>query len=203
MDGIQSVSARDNILREIVSNLLAHRDFSNAYVAKLVIERGRIYTENANLSHGHGALSLATFEPFPKNPPISKVFREIGLADELGSGLRNTYKYTKMYSSGEPQFVEGDIFRITIPLSEVATATVGPIVITPSNGAINGAINLSETEKRVLQFLKNDPRATKPIIASSVGIGAGTVERAIKKLKELKLLERVGSNKTGYWKVNY
>lgn len=52
LDGIQSVSARDNILREIVSNLLAHRDFSNAYVAKLVIERNRIYTENANLSHG-------------------------------------------------------------------------------------------------------------------------------------------------------
>ena len=206
LDGIQSVSARDNILREIVSNLLAHRDFANAYVAKLVIERNRIYTENANLSHGHGALSLATFEPFPKNPPISKVFREIGLADELGSGMRNTYKYTKMYSGREPQFVEGDVFRITIPLSEVATATVGPDVIAPDYGAIsgviNGAITLSETEKGVLHFLKENPRATKPTIASSVGIGAGTVERAVKKLKELKLLERVGSNKAGYWKVN-
>ena len=73
LDGIQSVSARDNILREIVSNLLAHRDFSSGYVAKLIIEKNRIYTENANLSHGHGALSLSTFEPFPKNPPISKV----------------------------------------------------------------------------------------------------------------------------------
>ena len=39
MDGLQSVSARDKILREIVSNSLAHRDFSNAYVAKMVIER--------------------------------------------------------------------------------------------------------------------------------------------------------------------
>lgn len=151
---------------------------------------------------GHGALSLATFEPFPKNPPISKVFREIGLADELCSGMRNTYKYTKMYSGGEPQFVEGDVFRITIPLSEVATATVGPDIIAPNNGVINGAITLSETEKRMLQFLKTNPRATKPTIAASIGIGAGTVERAIKKLKGLKLLKRVGSNKAGYWKVN-
>lgn len=126
LDGIQSVSARDHILREIISNLLMHRDFSSGYVAKLIIERDDLRTENANLSHGHGALNLATFEPFPKNPPISKVFREIGLADELGSGMRNTYKYTKMYSGGEPQFIEGDVFRITIPLSEVATATVGP-----------------------------------------------------------------------------
>lgn len=126
LEGMQSVSARDHILREIVSNLLMHRDFSSGYVAKMVIEKDKLYTENANLSHGYGVLNLATFDPFQKNPPISKVFREIGLADELGSGMRNTYKYTKMYSGGEPQFVEGDVFRITIPLTEVATATVGP-----------------------------------------------------------------------------
>lgn len=80
--------------------------------------------ENSNRSHGYGSLNLATFEPFPKNPPISKVFREIGLADELGSGMRNTYKYTRLYSGAEPEFKEGDIFRTVIPLSEAAT--VGP-----------------------------------------------------------------------------
>lgn len=107
-----------------------HRDFSSGYVSKIVIEKDKIRTENANLSHGHGVLNLATFDPFQKNPPISKVFREIGLADELGSGMRNTYKYTKMYSGAEPEFMEGDVFRITIPLADVATATVGP---TPSS----------------------------------------------------------------------
>lgn len=148
LDGIQSVSARDNILREIVSNLLAHRDFSSGYVAKLIIEKNRVYTENANLSHGDGALNLTSFEPFPKNPPISKVFREIGLADELGSGMRNTYKYTKMYSGGEPQFVEGDIFRITIPLTEVATAIVGPGAYVINGGEINGEAVGTDHQKR-------------------------------------------------------
>lgn len=46
------------------------------------------------------------------------MFREIGLADELGSGMRNTYKYTQLYSGGEPQFVEGDVFHTIIPLCE-------------------------------------------------------------------------------------
>lgn len=127
MDGIQRVSARDKILREIISNLLMHRDFSSGYVPKLLIERDTITTENANLVHGHGNLNLKTFKPFAKNPPIAKVFREIGLADELGSGMRNSYKYTKMYSGGEPVFTEADVFTIVIPLSEAATATVGPI----------------------------------------------------------------------------
>ena len=126
LDGIQRVSARDKILREIISNLLMHRDFSSGYVPKLVIERDKITTENANLVHGHGNLNLKTFKPFAKNPPIAKVFREIGLADELGSGMRNSYKYTKLYSGGEPIFAEADVFTTVIPLSDAATATVGP-----------------------------------------------------------------------------
>lgn len=131
LDGIQRVSARDKILREIISNLLMHRDISSGYVPKLVIERDRIITENANLVHGHGNLNLKTFKPFAKNPPIAKVFREIGLADELGSGMRNSYKYTKLYSGGEPIFTEADVFTTVIPLSEAATATVGPTTQDP------------------------------------------------------------------------
>lgn len=53
------------------------------------------------------------------------MFREIGLADELGSGMRNSYKYTKLYSGGEPVFTEAEVFPTVIPLSEAATATVG------------------------------------------------------------------------------
>lgn len=40
--------------------------------------------------------------------------------------MRNTYKYTRLYSGAEPEFKEGDVFRTVIPLSEAATATVGP-----------------------------------------------------------------------------
>lgn len=126
LEGVQAVSARDAILREIFSNSLAHRDYSTGYVAKFVIEKDRMYTENGNLSHGHGELKLDSFEPFSKNPPIAKVFREVSLADELGSGMRNTYKYTKMYSGGVPEFIEGDVFKTIIPLSSAATSMVGP-----------------------------------------------------------------------------
>ena len=50
------------------------------------------------------------------------MFREIGLAGELGSGMRNTYKYTKLYPGIEPEFMEGNIFRTIIPLTPAATA---------------------------------------------------------------------------------
>lgn len=125
LDGIFNVNARDRILREIVSNTLAHRDYSSGYPAKMIIEDEKITIENSNLAHGIGALDLQKFEPFPKNPAISKVFREIGLADELGSGMRNTHKYTQLYSGQDPLFEEGDIFKTIIPLKKIATQKVG------------------------------------------------------------------------------
>ena len=204
LDGMQSVSARDHILREIVSNLLVHRDFSNAYVAKLVIEKQRVFTENANLSHGHGALSLASFEPYPKNPPISKVFREIGLADELGSGMRNTYKYTKMYSGAEPEFIEGDIFRIIIPLPEMATATVGPkgtvlhdvphdvLHDVPHNVPHKDSIN------QLYKMIQENPYITRKEMGERLGMSVRTVGRKIKVLNNIKY---VGSGNNGHWEI--
>ena len=141
LDGIQSVSARDKILREIISNSLAHRDYSNGYVAKMVIERDKITVENGNRAHGFGVLDIRTFEPFAKNPAISKVFREIGYADELGSGMRNSYKYTLMYSGAEPEFIEGDIFKIIIPLTVGSMTKVGPGTSPVISGEVGGELH--------------------------------------------------------------
>ena len=146
LDGIVNVSARDRILREIVSNTLAHRDYSSGFPAKMIIDDEKIVVENSNLAHGIGALDIKKFEPFPKNPPISKVFREIGLADELGSGMRNTYKYTRLYSGTDPIFEEGDIFRTIVPLKSIATEKVGSEEEDNPNVALQNE-HIAESEK--------------------------------------------------------
>lgn len=52
LNGVLNVNARDRILREIVSNTLAHRDFSSGYVAKMIIDDKNIIVENSNIAHG-------------------------------------------------------------------------------------------------------------------------------------------------------
>ena len=48
---------------------------------------------------------------------IARFFKEIGRVDELGSGVRNTYKYCGLYTPGtEPEFIEGDVFKAIIPI---------------------------------------------------------------------------------------
>ena len=173
LEGIQRVSARDKILREVVSNSLAHRDYSSGFVSKFIIEANRIYLENPNRANGYGILQLSNFSPYPKNPAISKVFREIGLADELGSGMRNTYKYTKLYSGGVPEFCEGDMFKITIPLKQTIEQVTGQDTEQKSrqisgqmSGQMSGQIidekSVADIERSILTFCKK-PKSRKEI----------------------------------------
>ena len=82
------------------------------------IEKDRMYTENANRSSGDGIITPDNMEPNPKNPIIASFFRNIGWSDRLGSGVRNIFKYSKYYSGEEPEFIEGDVFRLIVPLNE-------------------------------------------------------------------------------------
>lgn len=192
LDGIVNVNARDRILREIVSNTLAHRDYSSGYPAKMIIDDEKITVENSNLAHGFGALDLRKFEPFPKNPTISKVFREIGLADELGSGMRNTYKYTQLYSGRKPLFEEGDIFRTIIPLSKIATQKVGYQYSEVQN-------EFEEIENNIKNIIKENNKVSRKEMAKLLNVGEKTVTRYIKEIKNIKY---VGVGKNGHWEIN-
>ncbi len=198
LDGIVNVNARDRILREIVSNTLAHRDYSSGYPAKMIIDDEKITVENSNLAHGMGTLDLQKFEPFPKNPAISKVFREIGLADELGSGMRNTYKYTQLYSGENPLFEEGDIFRTIIPLKKIATQKVGGdnVAQDVAQGVVHDKIALAEFIK---EKVRSNDRITRKAIADEAGVSVKTIERAI---KEIDNLNYVGSGNNGHWELD-
>jgi ATP-dependent DNA helicase RecG len=125
LEGDQRVSLRGRILREVVGNLLIHREYVNPFPAKFIIEQGQLVTENANKPHGHGPINPALFSPYPKNPVIARVFKEIGLADELGSDVRNLYKYGKAYGGSDPELLENDIFRIVVSVPDDGGVTVG------------------------------------------------------------------------------
>ncbi len=122
LDGTQRISVRSIIARELISNILMHREYSSPFPAKVIIEKDRILTENANKTYHYGPIRAESFTPYPKNPIIANFFNNIGRADELGSGVRNLFKYTKIYSESVPMLFEDDVFRAEIPLFEFTTA---------------------------------------------------------------------------------
>lgn len=67
-----------------------------------------MYVENANRATKEGFITVDNLEPNPKNPLIASFFRNIGYADQLGSGVRKLFKYSKYYSGKDPLFVEDE-----------------------------------------------------------------------------------------------
>ena len=59
------------------------------------------------------------------------------------------------------------------------------------NDALNGTLN----------ELKNDKNITQKELVEKTGMSLRTIKRNIKELKEKGYIERIGSKKTGYWKV--
>jgi ATP-dependent DNA helicase RecG len=159
LEGYSSVSVRSKIAREIVSNILAHREFTSTVPAKIIIERERLVAENWCLPKLPGKLDPATFTPHPKNPLIANFFVNISYADSLGSGLRNLYKYTKIYTHGrEPELIEDDMFRAIVPLNLMDKNLADNLT---DNGHLANKMSDNSTDK--LQLANKD---LKPSIVS-------------------------------------
>ncbi len=191
LEGDIRISLREKIFREVISNILIHREYLNPYPAKLIIEKRRVTTENANKAHGVGAINPDSFSPFPKNPKIAAFFREIGRADKLGSGVRNIFKYTPIYSKGaKPELIEGDIFRIIIPLVPYG-----------EEGSVSDRKTTQKTTQKILELIKENPEITRKELAELINITEDGVKYHLTKLKKQKKIKRIGPDKGGHWKV--
>lgn len=85
---------------------------------------------------------------------IAIEFKEIGRADELGSGERNLFKYCRHYSRGkDPEMIEEDIFKCIVPLTPEDTEQVAPQA-TPQ----------ADREQKILEFCRT-PRTREEIQA--------------------------------------
>ena len=203
LENEQRISLRGVICREMVSNILIHREFSSSYPAKFVIENNRIYTENANRASWSGEITLENFEPNPKNPIIASFFRNIGLADKLGSGVRNIFKYAKYYQGGHPHFFEQDVFRTSVEF-ESTTIKVGNATINATISDTDATINatISEEDLQMLRLIQAKPDITYTELSEQLNLHRATVARRIKSLAEKRVISRIGARKTGAWKIN-
>ena len=189
-----NVSVRDKIAREMLANTLIHREYSSPYIAKFIIEKSKMYTENACRAARYGKITPENLDPIPKNPIIASFFNQIGNADELGSGTRNLFKYTKIYSSANPELFEDDIFKSVVPLVYKGEGTDAP--------KINADIKLSANQKKIIAAIKDNPSITQKELAEIVGIAEYNIYKNMIELQQLKVIKRDGNHRLGQWIIN-
>lgn len=61
---------------------------------------------------------------------------------------------------------------------------------------------LNKTKIKILEIIIEDDKITQEEIAKKLRKTESTIYRNIKELKTLKIVERFGADKNGYWKIN-
>ena len=108
---------RELIFRELVANIIIHREYNSATPTEVVIYEDRVEATNPNRRRFTGPLDLETFEAEPKNPNIRAFFNILTWADEIGSGVRNMNRFIANYTGGaHPIFIEDEPFKSTVPM---------------------------------------------------------------------------------------
>ena len=139
----QRKDIRSYIFREIVANTLVHREFSNSFPAKFLIFSDIVITENWTKPTGKSHISLDELDTYTKNPMITKIFKEIGHVEELGSGRKNILKYAPLYYKDYKIEVLNDekfVFSISYRISTETTKrkkTSKDGELNPENGEVN------------------------------------------------------------------
>ena len=60
---------------------------------------------------------------------------------------------------------------------------------------------VTDTEQKLLALLIEDPAYTYATLAQKLGVSRKTISLKIKSLKEKGILQRIGSDTKGYWKI--
>jgi len=198
-----------------VSNTLVHREYTSAFPAKIIIERDRIVTENWCLPRAPGRIDPDNFTPYPRNPILSRFFINIGRADVLGSGVRNLYLYTKIYSGGEPELIDGDVFKTIVPLISSNGLISGNTSNDVSNilnkndflsnkmndnSILNDKMNDNDGRKLILKHLDDNNEISVTVAAMIIGRSHSTARRMLLSLVEEGIVVATGRNRNRRYK---
>ena len=181
-------------IREIVVNSFAHMRVNNSSFSEIYITPTKIHVYNPGfLVKGKSPMDFAdgTNGPIARNPLINTVLYLNKTIDSFGTGFGRVFNICNKekieYNYGNNEF--GFFF-------DFIRTSIDNINVTK-----NVTINLSNVERDVFVLISSKKGIKRNEIAQELSKTEMTIHRAIKKLIELNLIKRVGSNKTGYWEI--
>ena len=131
------------------------------------------------------------------NPILAHPVYLAGYIERLGTGTNDLIDACTSMGLKKPTFVQEEDFCITIWRNVDGVALKGSESLSE-----NLEKTTTETTTEILRLLIENPYMTNQELADKCGLSKDGIYYNIKILKQKGILERVGSNKGGYWKVN-
>ena len=171
-------------MRELIVNAIVHNNYlSNGLPAFEEFSNRFEISSFGGLPEGFSQEDFLNGYSLPVNPELIRVFRDLGLAERLGTGIRRVLK-----------FYPKEIFRFSSNFLRVNLPFERPIT--------SYERMREEPKTSLMNLLKEEPGITRAYAAERLGISESSVYRELKRLEETGKIRREGSKKNGRWVVD-
>ena len=184
----------DKAFREAIINAVLHNAWVEGNEPMITV-----YSDRLEIISRGTLAPKQTMEGFflgrsvPVNKKLSEIFIQLHISEKSGRGVP---KIVETYGRDAFTFEENDIV-VTIPFNRINQ--VGNNV---GDKVGNNSKPLSQNRQTIIAEMRNNPNITKAELSRIIGISTTAIDKNISFLKTNGYIERIGSNKSGYWKVN-
>lgn len=191
-------------LREAIANALIHRDYSTntdgAYIYLRIFD-DRIEILNPGDLYGNNRLENLGSDNMleVRNNIIIRLLEDTtDIVENRHTGIATMRDEMKKMNLPEPEFetLRGT-FKVTFKKEKQETTAQN---IT-ENCTDNFTENCTDNEIKLLELLKINPNITQVELSNKLNVSRRTISTLLANLKEKKKIERVGSDRKGYWKI--
>ena len=205
-------------IRELIVNAVIHRSYlDNANVQVALYDDRLEITSPGMLIGGLTIEEMKEGYSRPRNKGIMSAFAYMKVVEHWGSGIPRLYKNCEQAGLKEPELIEkAGCFRVNV-FRNTELLTNGSEEIRGNKGTektqeknrkkeqkkrTEKSTEIIERTEKVWKLICDNPNITQAAIMEELDISRKKVQLALEKLIADGKVERVGSDRSGSWKVN-
>ena len=201
---VETLEIPERALREIILNAIVHRDYTSHSSISVRIFESRISVWNS------GKLNAIKVEDLKKehdshkrNPIIADIFFRAGFIESWGRGTNIIIGECASAGLEDPAFKEREGgLEVSINRNPLRLADKG-VEMPIEKGTENIVENIVENDvqAKILKLIKANSKISAKVIGEKIGIASRNAQVHLRVLREAGIIERIGADKGGYWKV--
>ncbi len=130
----------------------------------------------------------------PVNQRLADIFLPLHISEQSGRGVP---KIISKYGENAFEFNENSI-KVTIPFRWLKSNNL----MEDKAGDKVWDIRINKTQTKILAIMRDDPNVTLQELQGQLSLGRTAIQNNVTYLRKNGIIERVGTNKSGYWRVN-
>ena len=199
-------------VREALLNAVVHKDYSSGIPIQISVYDDKIVLWNSGQLPQDWTLErlLGKHPSAPYNPLIAGAFFRAGYIEAWGRGIEKINRECREHGIDPPLYdssMSGLMVTFRANPQHLVAALGEAEAKRISRGGVGERVGervgekLTPNQQQILELLRQHPHMSAFDLAQQIGISSRKTEQNIARLKELRLLDRIGPARGGHWEV--